>query len=350
MASIRCRSGKDGYNRKYIRYEFRGRQRECSLGKVNMEIARRKLIDAEGLLLDGIDPMEFLKGGSRSLNDLYLLSSMIRSYSEFKSQNGRNRPVTIEIRDRIFSSLPDSLLQKDVRFISLLDLEGWISEYGSNHSPGGVNLAIRNIKALFNWLYKRDHITKNVASSLQQSPIDSSRESSILDSSQVNWLLDYLPRESDFFRAVYFAIHFGLRNGEIMRLTWPQINFLDSFILVTGVGAKTHSGRKVSAPSEKVMDEIASWDSVRVGNVVRVKDSGYLSKRFKKIVKQQGWDGNLSFYSLRHTYISNLVRNGAPISLVSRLAGHSSVVVTDRYYSHFKQDDLASAASVLNFG
>ncbi len=43
--------------------------------------------------------------------------------------------------------------------------------------------------------------------------------------------------------------------------------------------------------------------------------------------------GNVRPHDLRHTYASRLVQSGVPLDTVSKLIGHSSVLVTQRYAS-----------------
>lgn len=49
------------------------------------------------------------------------------------------------------------------------------------------------------------------------------------------------------------------------------------------------------------------------------------------------------FHAYRATFITNLCRNGVPIQTVSKLAGHSNINVTARYYADIKTDELTDA-------
>jgi integrase len=67
--------------------------------------------------------------------------------------------------------------------------------------------------------------------------------------------------------------------------------------------------------------------------------------RFWKFLKSQGlrrW----SFHSLRHHFISELIRRGAGLEAVRVLAGHSKLEMTQRY-AHATADDLRSAMDKL---
>lgn len=53
-----------------------------------------------------------------------------------------------------------------------------------------------------------------------------------------------------------------------------------------------------------------------------------------------------SFHSLRHRFISELVRRGAGLEAVRTLAGHSKLDMTQRY-AHATADDLRAAIDML---
>ena len=69
-------------------------------------------------------------------------------------------------------------------------------------------------------------------------------------------------------------------------------------------------------------------------------------KWFEKSVKAVGLM-RITWHSLRHTFASWLVQQGEPLLNVSRLMGHSSIKMTERY-SHLAPDGLASAVKKLD--
>lgn len=51
----------------------------------------------------------------------------------------------------------------------------------------------------------------------------------------------------------------------------------------------------------------------------------------------------INVHDLRHTFATHLLVTGVPIQEVSRLLRHKSVLITDRYYSHYLMKDLSRA-------
>lgn len=56
---------------------------------------------------------------------------------------------------------------------------------------------------------------------------------------------------------------------------------------------------------------------------------------------------NFRFQDLRHTFASRLIEEGMPLLQVSKLLGHSTILMTQRY-SHVSEDALHDA--VLRLG
>jgi site-specific recombinase XerD len=65
----------------------------------------------------------------------------------------------------------------------------------------------------------------------------------------------------------------------------------------------------------------------------------WVSRKFKRYVLKLGLDDKLHFHSLRHSFATWLVQDGASIYEVQKLLGHSSIKTTE-IYSHLVPDGL----------
>lgn len=54
---------------------------------------------------------------------------------------------------------------------------------------------------------------------------------------------------------------------------------------------------------------------------------------------------NHSAHDMRHTYITNLIESGAPLSVVKELAGHSDIKMTMRY-THISLESKVKAVDM----
>lgn len=53
-------------------------------------------------------------------------------------------------------------------------------------------------------------------------------------------------------------------------------------------------------------------------------------------------------YDLRHTYCTNLEAHGVPISIASRLMGHSDISITAQIYTHENDKSIEIARALIN--
>ncbi len=68
---------------------------------------------------------------------------------------------------------------------------------------------------------------------------------------------------------------------------------------------------------------------------------GWVQHLFKRYVRDLKLPERLHFHSLRHTFASWLVQDGATLYEVQKLLGHSSAKVTE-VYSHLQPEELHS--------
>jgi len=155
------------------------------------------------------------------------------------------------------------------------------------------------------------------------------------------------------------ALHSGLRQGELMGMQWPDIDWNGNFILVKRsidrvysmvVPTKNKKIRRVDLSDEllaepallrkkrkeewlsKGKNEIPEW-------VFCNQKGGWLdasnvvNRHFLKCLEKARLP-RLRFHDLRHTFSSLLLTDGAPIAYVSEQLGHSSIELTVKRYGH----------------
>lgn len=72
----------------------------------------------------------------------------------------------------------------------------------------------------------------------------------------------------------------------------------------------------------------------------------YVNFILSETVKKLGWEKHVSAHILRHSFASNLIKNGVNIVYVQKLLGHSNLKVTS-IYTHANMDELAKSVNML---
>ena len=179
----------------------------------------------------------------------------------------------------------------------------------------------------------------------------------------------------DTYELVYFVTVFtGLRQGEVLGLTWDCVDFEKGTILVNKQLRRSQrkggtyyfsppknnksrtitpapyvmkllQAQKVQQAEQRLMAGPAWEDS---GLVFTNEFGRYISYRaifdsFKRIVKRIGLP-DARIHDLRHTYAVNCIRAGDDIKTVQSNLGHATAAFTLDVYGHFT-DDMRSVSA-----
>ncbi len=152
------------------------------------------------------------------------------------------------------------------------------------------------------------------------------------------------------WRMITFLLNTGARRGEMFALKWADVSLeSDTIRLVSSKSAKNGKSAKVRyVPINESLREL--FESMTAGapqEHVFPRDIN-LRRKFKLALH---WAGLPEYrvHDLRHTFASHLVINGTPLYTVSKLLGHSSIEVTQRY-AHLGNENLIQAVQCLKFG
>ena len=206
---------------------------------------------------------------------------------------------------------------------------------------------------------------------------------------QYQTLMEYLEeRNKPAVLPVQIAYYTGLRLGEVCGLSWSDINFEEQYLTVrrsvryNGARHKTEIGptkrKKVrivdfcdtladilKKAKKEQRKQVFSYGELYQRNYYReVKekidlvcirpDGAYEApatvetalrtarKRLSEL------DDNFHFHTLRHTYTTNLLSNGAAPKDVQELLGHSDVSTTMNVYAHANREGKRNSARLLD--
>ena len=169
----------------------------------------------------------------------------------------------------------------------------------------------------------------------------------------------------------------GLRRGEILNLTWADIDFENQLIRIVPKEEtaetiewepKDHENRVVPL-SDETTQLLANLQaqceeshpyifitSRRLRLILRRRELGEwcptsevinnISRDFG-VIRQRASVAKCSVHDLRRSAITNWAQK-LPIQVVQQLAGHSDISTTRKYYLAVRSEDMISASNVLN--
>lgn len=150
----------------------------------------------------------------------------------------------------------------------------------------------------------------------------------------------------------------GLRMGEVRAIEVRDVDFAGNRVLVRRAISGELSLSPKSGDERWVPMVPPLRDSLREavrgkpsrGRIVLVDGEtpsrAHILTCFKRFLRTSGLRER-SFHSLRHHFITEMVRSGASLEAVRVLAGHSSLTMTQRY-AHATAADLQAAVQKLN--
>lgn len=142
---------------------------------------------------------------------------------------------------------------------------------------------------------------------------------------------------------ILLAMNTGLRRGELLKLSWSDVDLNAGSLTVRAANAKSGRARFVPLNSEARW-VLAEWKAQTIpgDRVFPVKD---IKTAWGNAVRQAGIR-NLRFHDLRHHFASRLVMNAVDLNTVRELLGHADLKMTLRY-AHLAPEHLAAAVETV---
>lgn len=143
----------------------------------------------------------------------------------------------------------------------------------------------------------------------------------------------------------------GLRVSELLSLDKNSINMKDGMIRIKGKGSKERLvpiGDFAKEYLQKYMIEVRSKNIGRNNKYLFLNQKGepltrqYFWKQIKKYALEAGIEVNISPHTLRHSFATHLLENGAELRAVQALLGHSNIATT-QIYTHLSNQRILSA-------
>lgn len=214
-------------------------------------------------------------------------------------------------------------------------------------TDAGIGIEYRTLRAFFNFFAEHNHLAQSPMKGLKN-PKVKDKPIRFLTVDEINRLLKVIENPDDR-DLIMMYIHTGARCLELEKqeFTWDNVNFQERKITLHGKGDKYRT-----LPMNDIVYEILfRRKTIEKKDVPFSFSYDPLYKRIKKYYKLSGIE-SANVHTLRKTFGSLLVQQNVNIYIVSKLMGHSSVLVTEKHYASLLDENLRNGVqelSKLNF-
>ena len=225
--------------------------------------------------------------------------------------------------------------------ISVSDIQAFYNEIRTRASVSTANRHLSLLKSIFNraiaWeLFKGANPAAKIAKGKE--PPNRLR---YLSKTELERLLGL--SDAKIYPILACALLTGMRRGEIMNLTWANVDLSQGLIYITQ--SKSGKGREIPIAA-KLHDIFKSMGPMgpieKVFNVPNIT----LRRYFDKCLEAAGITG-FRFHDLRHTFASHFIMKTGNLPALQKILGHASPMMTQRY-AHLSTGYLQAEMQALN--
>ncbi|WP_297422161.1 tyrosine-type recombinase/integrase [Clostridium sp.] len=227
------------------------------------------------------------------------------------------------------------------------------NDIGEEISPSTLNNYLRNIKVFFNWLDENQIIKQNTVSKCNF--IKSERKAKDqLNDSEFNKLISVIDitkfHEYRDFVVIQIIFDTGMRLNETLNLTVNDVDFTRRTILIP---SEINKGRKdrVVFYSQTMSKLLHRWirfkDSIQSTDLLfpTQRTNGILSvsnfeRNFRIYLKRAKLNKSITPHGLRNNFARRFLLASNDIHTLSKILGHSSVLVTEKAYLDLMDEDF----------
>jgi integrase/recombinase XerC len=226
--------------------------------------------------------------------------------------------------------------------VDMIDVRGFIAEQiKSGLNKTTVNRRLASIRSFFKFLHREGYVSSNPPKLVSNLKVPKLLPR-FLSIDDVFSLVErpqgigFIPsRDRAVLELLYSS---GLRVSELSGLNFDDINIKETLVKIRGKGRK----ERIVPIGSKAIDAIKSYIIERM--LLKSKDRALFLNRIgtrltdrgvRRIVVKYARDsvisGQIGPHTLRHTFASHLLQDGADLRVIQELLGHSSLSTTQKY-------------------
>jgi integrase/recombinase XerD len=228
-----------------------------------------------------------------------------------------------------------------------------ISLKRQGHEPSTVSRTLASLRGWFTWQKNMGMIAQDPCETMQN-PQRAKHLPQVLTAEEVSAMIAVAKSSRDriIVELLYGA---GLRVSELVKLDVKDINISQGYIRCLGKGSKERIVPYGEHAAKSIKEYLAGRKATTGSSknraisqpLMRDKKGKRLSRLvvwqvIKRLATRANIHKELSPHTLRHSFATHLLENGADLRCVQELLGHSSVVTT-QLYTHVSRGHLRRA-------
>lgn len=240
-------------------------------------------------------------------------------------------------------------INKDLLTITNDNIRKYL-KYINNKSNKTISHTLSSLKSFYNYYEKLEKIKNNPLVNIEVPKIEQTLPT-VLTIEEVTSLLNieintpYDARNKAIFELLYST---GLRISELINLELANIDLEENLIRVMGKGSKERiipfgdyakDALNVYLNNYRHLINKKNSTFVFLNNLGNKLSRQYIFKIIKLECMKKGIRKNVSPHTLRHTYATHLLKNGADLRIIQELLGHENLTTT-QIYTHLDNETL----------
>jgi integrase/recombinase XerC len=283
------------------------------------------------------------------------MNPKLQSFLNFLQYEKRSSPHTLESysNDLLQFSAFLKSYEKEIEQASHIDIRNWmVGMMEQKISPRSINRKISALNSFYKFLLRKGELQKNPLAKVQ-TPKTSKRLPAFVEQPGIEKLLTQLEfpegyegaRDKMILELLYGT---GMRRSELMNLKETDFDSYNSQLKVLGKGNKERIipiHHQLSGAIKEYIQLKRQTLEGQEGTYLLVNPTGKkldaptIYKVVKKYLSLVTTVDKRSPHTLRHTYATHLMNNGADINAVKELLGHANLAAT-QVYTHNTIDKL----------
>lgn len=251
-----------------------------------------------------------------------------------------------------------------------------INKKGKHYSPSTIQHFYGLINNMLEVAIKWDYISYNPNQKIEK-PKRARANIDCYSPAEVDLLIKCVMQECLKYQAlIILALDLGCRRGELVALTWDDIDFKQNKVKINKSlqyingkifekETKTENSDRINYITKLTIDILKKYQKEQLqkklllgskwentNRIFTTETGGDMfpdtpTKIFYKIIDKYNLK-KIKFHGLRHTNVSLMIANGIQSQIISRKVGHSSVQVTDKFYSHFFDEEFKNVSNIMD--